>query len=334
MTTIDKKLTNRPDFLWGVNIHSSYYSAAYKNTNLSENIKRAADMGVKLIRTNSNAPQDELDATVRLCNEFGLKVMLVKYIGDLTVEENYNLKKIEDDFRNIAEHYNGKNGNGKIDYIQLHNETDLFLMSHNPNGGADESGYIWNEVHLSNVAEQFKAAVRGVKAVNTDIETVINFCWRHFGMLDYFLENGVEWDIVGHDWYGDMMNAYETRLDSTAYGIGEELYKRYGKKVLICESNYFNPDIHSHKSWDDTEPTSSVYDILIRGMVDAYHQDYVIGFTFYELIDELQFEKQDWIRGDEEWNREAHFGMYFADRSGNVGEPKPICRRIKKIIKD
>ena len=75
MNTTDKKLTNRSDFLWGVNIHSSSYSVAYKRSNLSENINRAADMGVKLIRANSNSPQDELDETVLLSNKLGLKAV-------------------------------------------------------------------------------------------------------------------------------------------------------------------------------------------------------------------------------------------------------------------
>lgn len=332
MNRTDDKLISRSDFLWGMNMHSSYYSSAYKYSNLQDNIKRVLDMGAKLIRTNSNTPQTELDETVRLCNDFGLKVMLVQYIRNITVEKHSDLENITADFKNIAERYNGKKGYGKIDFIQIHNETDLFLMANNPNGGADDSEYSWNKEHLANVTEQVKAAVRGVKFADSQVKTVINFCWQHFGMLDWFEEHGVEWDIIGHDWYGDMMNAYETRYNSTAYGIGKMLYSRYGKKLLICESNYFNFDIASHKAWDDAEPEASDYDILIRGMRDAYSQDYVLGFIFYELADELQFESDIWKRGSKEWNREAHFGMYFADKDGNIGEAKPICNRIKKII--
>ena len=67
-------------------------------------------------------------------------------------------------------------------------------------------------------------------------------------------------------------------------------------------------------------------------MEDAYSQEYVIGFTFYELVDELQFESSEWQQGHKTWNREAHFGLLFADRDGNLGESKPIYNRIKKVI--
>ena len=328
----DKTLTERKDFLWGVNIHSSYYSAAYKFSNLEELLYRAKDMGSGLIRLNGNSPIDELDASVKLCNAYGMKVMVVQYIRGFTViDKNTDLQSVEDDFYNVAMRYNGKNGNGKIDFIQIHNEMDLALMNVNPKGGSDgDKIENWDEQQLNNVVEQVKSAIKGVKKSDTDAKTVINFCWLHYGMLDYFYNNGVDWDITGHDWYGDQMNAYETHFNSTAYGIGELLYKKFRKKIIVCESNYFNFDISSRDAWDDTK--EETFDILIRGMEDAYSQEYVIGFTFYELVDELQFESSEWQQGDKTWNREAHFGLLFADRDGNLGEPKPIYNHIKKVI--
>ena len=331
MSVTDKKLTKRNDFLWGVNIHSSYYSKAYKFSNLEDMLYLAKDMGSGIIRLNANSPLDELDTTIKLCNAYGMKVMLVQYIKLSIKEKNPNLQFIEDDFYNFAVRYNGKNGNGKVDFIQISNEMDLSIMAVNPKGGSDGDNLDdWVEEHLENVTEQVKAAISGVKKSGTDAKTVINHCWLHYGLLDYFYKNGVDWDIIGHDWYGDMMNAYETRYNSTAYGVGELLYKKFGKPLMICESNYFNFDISSGASWDDTK--EETFDILIRGMDDAYRQDYVIGYIFYELIDELQFEKEDWVRGEEKWNREAHFGMVFADREGNIEKPKPIYNRIKRII--
>lgn len=332
MSKVDKALTERKDFLWGVNIHSSYYSTAYKFSNLEEMLYRAKDMGSDLIRLNGNSPIDELDATIKLCNAYGMKVMVVQYIKGFTATDKHpDLQSVEDDFYNISMRYNGKNGNGKVDFIQIHNEMDLALMNVNPKGGSDgERIENWDEQQLRNVTQQVEAAIRGVKKSDATTQTVINFCWLHYGMLDYFYNNGIDWDITGHDWYADQMNAYEIRYNSTVYGIGELLYKKYRKKIIICESNYFNFDISLKDAWDDTK--EETFDILIRGMEDAYRQEYVIGYTFYELVDELQFESSEWQRGDKEWNREAHFGMLLADRDGNLGEPKPIYNRIKRII--
>ena len=332
MSIKDRRLIERDDFLWGVSVHSSYYSKAYKYANLEDEMYLAKNMGSKLIRLGSNSPVDELDATIKLCNAYGMKVMLVHYIKGFTVDTKHSdLQAIEESFYNVALRYNGKNGNGKVDFIQIHNEMDLSIMRKNKIRGLDgDRPEHWDNNNLQNVTEQVKSAIAGVKKSGIDARTIINFCWIHYGMFDYFYSHGVDWDIIGHDWYADMMNAYETRYESTAYGIGELLYNRYGKQIILCESNYFNYDISSGASWDDTK--AETYDILVRCMEDAYRQDYVIGYTFYELLDELTFERQDWVRGDETWNREAHFGLVFTDREGNILEPKPIYERIKNII--
>jgi len=332
MSEVNKTLTERKDFLWGVNIHSSYYSTAYKFSNLEEMLYLAKDMGSDLIRLNGNSPIDELDASVKLCNAYGMKVMVVQYINGFTATDMHpDLESVENDFYNVSTRYNGKNGKGKIDFIQIHNEMDLTLMNVNPKGGSDgDKIEDWDEEQLGFVTAQVKSALRGVEKADSDVKTVINFSWLHYGMLDYFYNNGVEWDITGHDWYADQMNAYKNKHNGTVYGIGELLYKKYGKKIIICESNYFNLDISSRDAWDDSK--EETFDILIEGMADAYRQDYVIGFAFYELVDELQFEESNWQCGAEKWNREAHFGLVFADRDGNLGEVKPIYNRIKRII--
>ena len=329
----DKKLTTREDFLWGVNMHSSYYSPSYKVSTIEDRIHYAAEMGCKLMRLNANSPEDELDYVVRLCNSYGMKVMLVIYIKDVLVKQTQSqLKEIEKEFFYYTDRYDGLKGFGKADFIQISNEMDLTILS---NMKKPDYPTEFDKVEdydcdiLANATEQVKAAIKGVKSSTNEAKTVINFCWEHYGMLTYFYENGVDWDIIGHDWYGDMMNAYETRRNSTAYGIGELLYKKYGKQIIICESNYFQFDL-SNQSWDDTK--AETYDILIRGMQDAYRQNYVIGYTIYELVDELCFEKAEWKRGDETWYREGHFGLLFADREGNIIEPKPIYYRIKDMI--
>ncbi len=331
----DKKLTTREDFLWGVNMHSSYYSPSYKVSTIEDRIHYAAELGCKLMRLNANSPEDELDRVITLCNSKGMKVMAVVDIKDIVLKPtSEELDDIKDKFNYYATRYDGSKGFGKVDFIQISNEMDLALISkmkHPDYPTEFDKVEDYDLEMLENVTLRVKAAVNGVKSVASNVQTVINFCWEHYGMLSYFYENGVDWDIIGHDWYGDMMNAYETRRNSTAYGIGELLYKKYGKKIIICESNYFQFDL-SNKSWDDTK--AETFDILIRGMQDAYRQNYVIGYTIYELVDELCFEKEEWKRGDETWYREGHFGLLFADREGNIIEPKPIYYRIQNMITD
>ena len=98
----DKKLTTREDFLWGVNMHSSYYSPSYKVSTIEERINYAAKMGCKLMRLNANSPEDELDNVVRLCNSKGMKVMAVVDIKDIVLKPtSEELDDIKDKFTGI-----------------------------------------------------------------------------------------------------------------------------------------------------------------------------------------------------------------------------------------
>lgn len=319
----DPDLTWRDDFMWGVNKHSSQINGqVYGAANLEQQIHLAAELGVGFIRTGVDTNNISLtDKTVMLANSYGIKIMLcINLPTGRNVEGNgnYDFDSIRTTFRTYAERYNGKNGYGKVDFIQIDNELDNWLMERY--GVATEGSSInnYNENDLKELSLQMAAAADGIKEADSDVKSVINFAFRHYGMLDYFDQNGVDFDIIGHDWYSDGMQ-YDVSKGKTPYQIGDELWERFEKPIIVCESNIFVDQLV------DQDP--SAWDIVVECMEDCYSRDYVIGYSFYELCDELGRQQPE-----QEFEREAHFGLVYTDINGVIGEPKPIYNRIRSII--
>ena len=88
---MEKDLTSRIDWLWGVNGHNHTYPA-YPEEQLEEQIKLAADLGVKIYRLNYTPTNDEmfsyLDKVVDTCERYGLKLFLVTFDWDFINFQN------------------------------------------------------------------------------------------------------------------------------------------------------------------------------------------------------------------------------------------------------
>ena len=318
----DPVLTHRNDFNWGVCIHTPEINGTtYHPNNIDWQLKMAADMGVKMIRTGVSSRLYHTDRVIKMANDYGLKVMIVIPIPNRTFDINtpVDLENVKNTYKTYATRYNGKNGFGKVDYIQIDNEMDNTLMGR---FGVETDGSSINNYHLSDlkvITSQVKAALEGIKSADSDVKSVINFAWKHYGMLDYFYQNGVEWDIIGHDWYSDMMYAEESN-GKTAYEIGDILYEKFGKDIILCETNVFG------NSFDFNDDDVSNWDVLIRAMQEYYKRDYVKGAVFYELCDQLGWQ------GEDRYEKEAHFGLLYTDKGGNLIKPKPIYYRLQSII--
>ena len=300
-------------------MHSSNWGPAYFDANLEEQVHLAAEMGCRLIRIDSYAPFDYLDKFMMLCQGYGIKVMLIVYFpGGETVTSNFSEDAISDYFYMYADRYNGKNGFGKADYIQIDNELDHTLMMESyPDGdyvsGKDMSQY--NQEYIANYAIQVQAAVEGVKRADSDVKTIVNFVGDRHGFTDYLYAYGIEWDITGIDWYSNIF-----REGITPFWVGDKIHELYEKPIIVCETNMFGKDEY----FDENDPSN--WDILVKAFDDIYSKDYVEGCCIYELSDEL-------ITADDGgYDQEGHFGLLFTNEDGTIKEPKPVYYRFKEIF--
>ncbi|MCQ2450010.1 MAG: glycosyl hydrolase 53 family protein [Clostridia bacterium] len=302
-------------------MHSNFYSV-YGTEKLEEQVHLAAEMGCKILRNNFDINDiSHVDTFVKLCNAYGIQIMLeyggnIKSSGSETQrQEDYTI------FKMIANRYNGKNGHGKIDYIQMENELDVYFAQQ----VASYGGYFGNGDSISNypqddlkrVCNNLKNASAAIRDADSDVRIVINAGWMHYGMFQYFQNEGLDYDILGWDWYTDMSSNFLGQ-GKTAFGIYDTLDSMFHKPIIICETNTWN-----NGPVDEDDPAA--WDGLVKICEDAYSKPNVIGCIFYQMCDQLNFEKEG------SYEREAHFGFIYADKFGNMTGKKAAYDRFQYI---
>ena len=318
----DPVLNYRDDFDIGAVMHAPNWSLSYRFDNIELQLKQLVEMGGSLLRIDAVDNFTQLDKTVKLCNAYGIKVMLIVYIPGRTFDPDVevDLEAIRKHYRTYATRYDEKHGCGKIDYIQIDNEMDVAIMGWAGMGGSGSEISEYPEPALSKITEQVKAASEGIDDAGTDVKRIINIAWVHYGLLKYFYQAGVEWDITGHDWYQDMFGYGGD--PSEFYGSGQELYDLFKKPIIICETNmwmsYYTDD---DGTIDPDYKKSSWWDPLVEAIQDYYNKDFVIGCTVYEFYDE-----QNQNGG------EGHFGMNEVNADGTFKAHKPIYYRVKHLF--
>ena len=308
----DPSLSGRNDFIWGVNGHNSLHYPAYPEHNLEQQIRLAAELGVKMYRFNLNPSNvddlEYMDRVVALADAYGMELMLVlDGSGD-------SIDVIRNRFYMVASRYNGKKGYGLIRYFQVFNEVDIGCIKSAGVDGSDmKNHYDLNK--LEEMLPKFEAALEGLKKGNPNCKSVINFSYLHTGFLDFLVQSAVEWDIIGLDWYSNMGN-YDR--------IIPKLLDKYPHDIIICETNWW-PESGNDKHNTDTTYLPSVMKQLYR--YDHKKASRIKGVIFYELLDEMNYEAS---HGS--FNGESHFGLIKADAKGNIGAKKPVYTAIQKLL--
>jgi len=311
-----KSLKDRNDFQWGINIHNRGYKA-YPERNLEDYIRLCAELGSTTVRLNCN-PHSEgdyvyLDKAVQLCADYKMDMMLV--LDDMftyKTEAEYEQYHAE-----IATHYKGK-----IKYYQVFNETDnyaLFTENGIYVGGDGSQISQFYPKRLEELMPKVLGSIKGLRKGDSDAQLVINCAWWHIAILEYYMEHGAKWDIIGIDWYS---KEEETK---PIYGLFDHLLNKYPEySLIICETNFWANDLesvytdHEQAEWN-SEFAQKVY---------RYPSDRVKGMIFYELMDEPTFEVS---KGS--YHGESHFGFIECDLDGNILRKKQTYDNIKELWK-
>ena len=299
-----EKTMHRDDFFWGVCGHPRRWRA-YPESQLDNQMRAAADLGVTHYRMDLPYPsEDDLlycDKVLATAKKYGLTILGILYGSGKTPAE------IEENARQFALRYKDD-----ITLYQIENEIDCptLIPGRNPLG-LKISDYSTEKLDV--FAEKLRAMIAGIRAGNPEARISINGTWWHTGFMDYFIyEKGLEFDIIGWDWYSNMCDK------SSINEILDKLCS-YGHDIILSEANFW-PTVQ-------TEAGQGAYIAGLMRKVYEYPSDKIKGLFIYELLDEVQPANQS-------NSVECHFGIYRCDEHGNIGEPKPAYHDIKKRIQD
>ncbi len=298
IVSIAQPFTQREEFYFGVTGHPYHYEAYPKNQ-LTKQIRLAAQLGSDLYRINSVPMNSDdfayLDRVLTLCSSYDMDMMLVldSFPGE-TEQEIYENGKA------IAAHFGER-----LAFVQAGNELDNHCIQSAMVDGSSIGHFETQQ--YDGVMPKLKALLKGLKEGSPGTKTVVNIAYRHYGFLHRLMNDNVEFDVIGWDWYsnmGDYTHVFPTLLS-------------FEKPVMICETN-----IWDGMGKDHTEERTE-YLVEFMNYVYGYNSPLPLGFLVYELMDEPAF-------GDGS-NVEAHFGLVDCRRNGTVIAPKQAYYDIQKL---
>ena len=342
-------LNYRSDFLWGQNMHTNARGTDAPNEYSEETLHLAAQLGIKLMRYQANYIHEdftEADQFIGLCNKYGIKVMLCLFPESPDEPTQEDLDLITQTTKTYAERYNGKNGRGKVDYFQLWNEKEIPLQTAKYGTGATTGQSIDNYYTISVEGKDdlvewtkfMKAGSKGIREADTDAKIVINFSWVSFGCIRYYVQENVDFDIIGWDWYPTTFDAQKAEQEFQAAMYGGILYGETAsdnknikgvreifpdKDVIICESNTWVKGYPSIGGYTEENMTMETYQPFISNMKLAYKQDWIKGFCAFKMTDSPSHSTSE---------SEKHYGFISVERGGKLIGAKPIYYEYQKLI--
>ena len=276
------------DFQLGIHVHNPEH-ANYNgdDDSIEQYMKLVADSGATLVRTSSsfmNQSQiDYMDKYLATAEAYGLDVMFViSYNGHYTTtEEFYDMAAF------VAKRYVGR-----IKYYQLFNETSGYC--HTPTGilgyGMEINNYDIDK--LAEITKYLKVVSDAIGEFDPNAKRVINTTWLHTGILKYYVANGVEFEVVGLDWYSNA--EYNTltgniwydrptwsRGYSNSTSLWEDVTSSFpDKEYIVCESNYY-PSV----SFDEKRQTE-YFMTFLNEAYNSLPKEKLLGVVVYELLDQ------------------------------------------------
>ena len=280
-------------FQFGVCGHNPSHAICngYPQEQTLTHLHLAAQLGVKLYRFDTELNNWLwMDLLVETAGKYGLDLMAIVYQADGLAEK-------------MAARYRGK-----IKYYQICNEIDCLTFKKIP-GVPDADGreiHDFDENKLADWADRCRRIAAELRRGDPEAKLCLNGTWKHTGMIDYMLANGVDFDILGWDWYSNM----------ESYGIRNcvEDLLRYEKDIIFCETNIWP---HTHKE-EDRAP----YLVGLMNALYTYPSSRLKGMIIYELMDEPRHPSAP----------ERTFGLVRADEKGQVLGMKDAYIAIQNLL--
>lgn len=298
----------RQDFIWGISGHHKGY-AAYPEEYLEEQIQKAAGAGRRCLPPElqpRNVRRFRLSrSSFGLCDANGLRLFLILFDRKFT-KDGLTPDQLYDKTRAVSERYKGR-----IPLYQISNEQDLACLDlvnfEGPDG--DRPEHFVREDYLL-AREAMRAIMKGVRDGDPEAKTVVNFSWKHCGILEMLSADGLEWDINAIDWYSDMDKAARCQHDFRPAVCPSPAGSH-------CGGSRINGAAIIGKT-SAPRPTT-----CWTAMSRFYHHPNpkVKGYMIYELLDEPALEKG-----------EAHFGLFLNDKDGHIGRPKTAYGEIARVL--
>lgn len=280
---------------------------------IEQEISFAKELAVSHLRANLEKEEDLNDYIVEKTAEEGFLLTLIidpEFKGDFyktaTYDLGYKLGK------EIASRYQEK-----IPFYQLANEASgVTIKKGFP--GYDESHYDAQKYKV--FKDWVKGLSEGVKAGDPKAKRIISANWQGTAVLEMLERDGVEFEIIGWNWFSDMGDIFNQEYEGKSHNIPKEISQKLKKDFWIVESNF------QGGSFKGKEKEQAEY--LAKFIEEVRKSPDVKGLFIFTLTDIAEINNKS----------EGNLGLVKVkenpDGTWSFAAKKPAFEALKKAIKE
>jgi hypothetical protein len=265
---------NPSTFQWGVTMRP-YAIGSYSTSKWSTQISKAHSLGVGWARVmwdyNCKKPFTENTQVIKALNKKHINTMLV--IEHNPNDGNNNLyQQGYNEGKSIAKYYKGT-----VHYYQLMNEGGAQSIKSPTSNGQTVTDY--NVAAYNQVRDFMKGLSDGITAGDPTAIKVVTISWTQVGFLDRIVKDGVNFNVIGLDWY-DWMGSFASARLSNGKLLSDKL-RSYGKPLIFAEVAAM-PNASNKKNVN----TANQQNFTMQTAQWAWdNRGFVRGFYAFELVD-------------------------------------------------
>jgi hypothetical protein len=191
--------------------------------------------------------------------------------------------------------------------IELDNEQDNVCIKPGVDGiNLDD----YNRSCIDRVVAKMSGFAAGLKDTLSSLRIIIDFCWLHWGYMDYLTAASTRYDIVGYHWYSDMGDI--RRSHGNISDVLQHVIDTYKKPIWVTETNTKNGDMNV-PSYNQTSYINNTLNTILT------YYPAVQSYVIYELFDEYQFNNS---------SGEAHYGLTKLEAGNILYKPVATAYRM------
>lgn len=277
--------TPADNFIWGVTTRPNAL-AKYYPTRWQEQIKLAKDLGIGYVRIDwepdawIDGKQDPVGFNDILTAEITKQGMRPYLNFGQNGKITASATAYQDGY-DLATRITTAN-KGKIDYYQLGNEISSESLKGGQYPGDKTDQY--DLAKYAKIRDWLKGAEAGIKAADPKAKTVVVGQWTQTAFFDMLQKDGVNFDIIGWDWFSDMNLMKDVKLSDKT--LLTEKLQSYNKPVMLVEVGQ-RPDGNKDKGFTMNEDKQVQF---ISDMANwAHGSGFITGFFAFELTDVTNF---------------------------------------------
>jgi len=264
------------NFILGMNGHP-LSREAYKNVTPANQIKLLKDLGIQSyridVRTDAFGNVSESENLLELLKQAktaNIKILPTVFLTGL----DYNSDNISLNNKAIVlgKGFVEKYG-AYIDTYELGNLESNVVIKPGSHGNKPED---YDLVKLRKLAYFMKGLNYGIKTFDANSKTIVNASWMHYAYLQLLINEGVNYDIIGYQWYSNMDENAATNFAIS--DIGLKLSSLFTKPIWFTLASKKDGSLYG---------TDAAQDEWFRTFVAKVKLNPAVKAVFaYELFDE------------------------------------------------